>query len=101
MCFLKGDDVSLQSIGSCGFDVDVPPMSHLSQSIESPAGFINKQLCIVKQSHNAFERHIFSFYLDIIVINTHFWVSPRHRNHFTLGAASTHCGNNLHIAVKF
>lgn len=48
MCFFKGDDVSLQSIGSCGFDVDVPPMSHLSQSVESPAGFINKQLCIVK-----------------------------------------------------
>lgn len=78
MCFLKGDDVSLQSIGSCGFDANVPPMSHLSQSVESPTGFINKQLYIVKQSHNAFERHVFSFYLDIAVVNTHFQVSPSH-----------------------
>lgn len=78
MCFLRGDDISLQSLGSCGFDVDVPPMSHLSQLIESPAAFINKQLCIVKQSHKAFERHIFSFYLDIAIVNTHFQVSPSH-----------------------
>lgn len=60
MCFITENDISLQSIGSCGFDTDVLPMSYLSQS-ESPACFISDQLGTTKKSHNILKDTSFLF----------------------------------------